>query len=201
MLTILLDYRDDLDTSIASVIYDNLESRLSQLIYIYLDVMLNDNYVSIDRIPLLASSTRIIELMFEIFVVNECHKKLKLDSVIVDSTEVRLKPVRKVVDIDIDITTYNSFLLNEPLPYSLDNIYIYHNGRILDSTLYTLAFDPEVDPSDVIVSWEDGDIEGLELAHSFVVDYYTEEAYLRETDIDTEIVDEDYLVHNYEEDT
>ena len=201
MMILLLDYRDDLDVDISDLVYDNLESRLSKLVYIYLDVMVNDEYSSIDRIPLLDDSTRTIDLMFEIFTCNECHKKLKLDTVIVDSSTVRLKPVRKVVEIGSDTTTYNSFTIDDPLPYSLDNIYIYYNGRVLDSTLYTLEFDPVVDPTDVVVSWDDGDIEGLELAHTFVVDYYTSEDYSLETNIVSEVIDEEYLIHDYEEDT
>ena len=94
---------------------------------------------------------------------------------------------------------HNSFSIYNPIPYSLDNIDVYYNGRILDSALYTLAYDPEVDPTSVIVSWTDGDIEGLELKHAFVIDYYTSESYLWETEIVEEIIDAEFDINLYED--
>jgi hypothetical protein len=196
MMDLLLLYRETEGTDLTNVSYGELESKLSKLIYIYLDVMVNNEYRSIDLLDALVSTDRIIENMFEIYVVNECHKKLKLDTVIVGSLEERLKPVRKRFDVDAAMLVNKSFLVTDPLPYSFENVSLYYNGRLVSTSLYTLEYDPPAYMTSVIVVLSD-DLYYAE-GGKFVIDYYTRAVYTPTTPIVNIIVDEENEIHDYE---
>jgi len=135
ILNMLVDYRKNIIPNISLFNYVN-SSNLSKLIYIYLDLMINNNYQKIEDM-LVSSSNNILESLFELYVINESHKYMKTSSFLIDSSDVELRPIREKIIIDQDIINNNNITINE-YPYN-SNIEVFYNGNNLDSSLYNIV--------------------------------------------------------------
>lgn len=76
LLRKLLEYKTTGTTDISGIVYSNLTTKLSKLIYIYLDAMLNSSYTYYDTSSLVSDSTSLVECMFESYVINEIFEKV-----------------------------------------------------------------------------------------------------------------------------
>lgn len=72
MLDVLLQYRiDSTSVTLIDIIYDNLSTTLSKLIYIYLDFKINNNYSLFDNTTLISSDTEVLENFYESFIIDK----------------------------------------------------------------------------------------------------------------------------------
>jgi len=75
MLDKLLDYRmDSTSCDISYITYINLNTNLSKLIFLYLDLKINNNYSNYDNENLVSETTRPLEVLYENIVVEEIYK-------------------------------------------------------------------------------------------------------------------------------
>lgn len=70
LLDILLEYRLDSTSNITldDITYDDLSTSLSKLIYLYLDLKLNDSYTNFDNTTPLSSATNLLDNCYEMYV-------------------------------------------------------------------------------------------------------------------------------------
>ena len=57
--------------------FSNLDTNLSRMIYIYLDLKLNKNFDKLNNNFLVSDSTNLLETLFEVYLINESHKTIK----------------------------------------------------------------------------------------------------------------------------
>ena len=169
MLDLLLNYRLNLSVDLSSIIYANLENILSKLIYIYLDLMLNNHYNNIINIlqPLVNSSNDIIIKLYCTYIINESYKKIKNTTFLVDSEVQILRPVRQKYTVDSSIYENNFIRIEDEIPFSLDNIFLYKNGDLQTSN----AYDVIVDSTSATVSWTINSM-NVNVDDVIIVDYY-----------------------------
>jgi hypothetical protein len=71
MLDLLLQYRiDSSSVSLISIVYDDLSTNLSKLIYHYLNFKINNEYALFDTTTPIASSDSVLENFYESFIVD-----------------------------------------------------------------------------------------------------------------------------------
>lgn len=75
MLDLLLSYRrDPLSVSIDSTSYEVLTTNLSKLIFIYLDLKVNENYSWYDNSTLISDESNVLECIYENYIIEEIFK-------------------------------------------------------------------------------------------------------------------------------
>lgn len=197
MLSSLMEYRWNGATYDTTGFDTNLlTTDLSHLIYLYLEAMQTYDYSCIDDIIVYQpNSTDVVSNMFYLYVLNETHKKLKLDDIIIEGENVRTRIQR------LRLRLTNETILSPCVPVNLSGyietggMYVYINSfemrtpdhyTITDATDstdaydYTFCFDP------VAVSAREGDY--------IVIDYYT-------SDMTSEIYDPDTAIYSWEDGT
>ena len=78
MLDLLLTYRTDSTAviNLSSIIYENLSTPLSKLIYIYLNFKINNDYTEFDNSIPLSSSVQVLENFYESYLVDTIFKHI-----------------------------------------------------------------------------------------------------------------------------
>lgn len=75
MLDKLLEYRiDSTGTVLIGIDYDSLNTRLAKLIYIYLDLKINEDFSKYDNTTLIADPTNVLENCYELYVSEQIFK-------------------------------------------------------------------------------------------------------------------------------
>ena len=134
LLDILLDYRingTDSSSEIDIIVYDELESSFSKLIYVYLELMINSNVSIYSTDTLLADSDRFIELIYEKYVIDTYFRIIKNNYLILDSTAT-LKIIELESQIDkFELSYYHIITKKIALshtPKELDDVNVIING-------------------------------------------------------------------------
>ena len=84
LLDALLQYRSDstsviiidsvlvsFNSNVLHATYSNLSTNLSRLIFLYLDLKINNNYSNYDNTTLIATSTSVLENQYEVYVLDQ----------------------------------------------------------------------------------------------------------------------------------
>lgn len=72
MLDKLLEYRlDSTSVSIVGIDYDTLSTSLSKLIYIFLDLRINQSYTHYNTPDLISSPGQVLENLYEAFIIEQ----------------------------------------------------------------------------------------------------------------------------------
>lgn len=175
MLDTLLDYRAFGIFSLDTTGFSALEHPLSQSIYIYLDVIGNHDLDSIDLLTQMSPPTKILDILFDIYVTNECHKFLKDSNILMDNDVIETYINRKRVCLTEENIVEKSFEVNSPLPISKETIFLYFNGTLVEEADFTLEFFPEESPVTAIIHvFDDGDPE-LKDGDCFIIEYQSYE--------------------------
>lgn len=175
MLDKLLEYRYSTSTSLTGIAYTSLDTNLSKLIYIYLDLMINSNYSRLNSSSLISSSSNLLDNLFEVYVINEAHKAMKSWSTIIDANLLELRLVHDVILITEEMETLEEIVLTKPSYDS--NINIWVNGEKLDSDEFDILFVYDSTGGDstsysTYITWEDKDADIIE-NDTLVAEYYT----------------------------
>lgn len=170
LLTHLYQYRINGTTDISSIVYANLSSNISKLIYIYLDAMINDDYDLVDDIIPISASTNMIDNLFELYVINEIYRKINNSTDLVDNTYINTRPGRSKIVITSGMITNKECSTNEEA-YNLNYFYLFRNGNLLESSYYDV-----MDASaSVTISWSNKDLEDeIEVGDILIADYLVE---------------------------
>lgn len=81
LINILLAYRTSGTGTIGWINYDNLSTNLSKMLYIYLDLVLNNNTSRFNNITLMSDSSSLLETMFEIYLCDKIFEYIETQSV------------------------------------------------------------------------------------------------------------------------
>ena len=166
LLDILLDYRLTDTCDLSTIIYENLNKNLSKMIYQYLDLMINDNTVYFNEY-VFGDSNNILEMMYESYLINEAHKKIKNLGYLLNGTTITTRPERfKTVLTSED--EENQYVVLTSAPVDNINFYVFKNGNLLDNNSYVLS---ENIDGDYIISWTGEDILFKE-GDTLIADYY-----------------------------
>jgi len=169
LLNKLLTYRSTNTVDLTDIEYTDLEGRLSKLIYQYLNFMTQDEYQTLNVSDLISESGNLLENLFELFVINEAHKKMKNSSIIVSGSTIILRPQRDLQEIDEDIVLSKQWETLET-PYSTAEFYVFLNGNLLTDSQYNLI---DTTNLTVLIDWNSTGLSVVE-DDVMIADYYTE---------------------------
>lgn len=171
LLDELFNYRTGNTVDLNSITYDDLDYNLAKLIYIYLDLMVNGNYTRLDTIDIISNEDSIIDNMFELYLLNESHKLLRLRKDLLISDMVYLKPIRKRYLVD-DATNFYNIEISDELPNDIDKICVIKNGEFMN----TETFNVIDDTTSVTLELDSTGITGFNLNDNdiIIIDYFTD---------------------------
>jgi len=174
LLSKLLNYRLGKIPSLSGIVYNDLNTTLSKLIYTYLDLVLNQNYSVLNDNSVISTEGNTLEALFELYVVNESYKVMKNWTNLIDANLLELRLVHEVKTISSAIETDKEISLEEVVyDYNID---VYHNGaKLTFDTDYIIMIDSTTGDSTAVVTWvvwEDKDINIVE-DDILVIEYYT----------------------------
>lgn len=72
----LLEYKQTGSTDISGIVFNNLTTNLSKLIYLYLDLKINNDYSLYDNNILISDATSILENAFEAYLIQEMFRQI-----------------------------------------------------------------------------------------------------------------------------
>lgn len=175
MLDKLLEYRTTSTTNISNIVYDNLTTNLSKLIYIYVDLVVNGAYSRLNDASILSDNDNLLDSLFEIYVINEAHKIMKTWSSIIDTNRVELRLVHDVIIVTEDMETFEEAALEEST-YDT-NIDVYVNGEQLETDEFDIFYVIDSTGGDTTslttyITWEDKGLDIIE-NDTMVAEYYT----------------------------
>lgn len=150
MLILLTEYRLGSTPDLSLVDYGTLDQTLGQMVYNYLDLVINFNFDNINTSTPSSDSSDLLESLFEIYLTNESHKLIRSWSFLIDSGVVSLRPWRQKNQITETELTDNSIPFVY-IPYSEDGLNIHVNGKSVDSSLFTID---RTDPDQPLLTWD-----------------------------------------------
>jgi len=161
LLNVLFDYRTtgtDSSAELDIIVFDDLESGLSKLIYIYLQLMIYDNFEIYNNDITYANPDRLIELIFEKYVVDSYFRVCKNSYLVLDTTTTlaitELQSKEEVFTLtDSDITTKQVVLSH--IPRELEDVTVIIDGNIKK---ITFDYDIYIQESLAFLTWADLDL-------------------------------------------
>jgi len=76
LLNKLLEYRTDQTCSIYDIVFDDLTTSLSKLVYIYLDLKLNDSYEQYNNPDIISQSGEILASCYEAYIIEQIFESI-----------------------------------------------------------------------------------------------------------------------------
>jgi len=165
LLNLLLQYRLTETCDLSSIDYESLQKKLSKMIYQYLDLMINDNTTYFDN-NVFSDPDDILESMYESYLLNEAHKKIKNLKFLSESITTILRPERYKVVINKEIENDKMVRIDD-IPYNEIDFFVFRNGDLLDKNAFNLINDT----TGYTISWIDKDTEFKE-NDILIADYY-----------------------------
>jgi len=160
LLDLLFLYKTEVDIStiFAQIDYNKLSSCLSKLIYIYLDIELNNNYSLYDNEIPVTDQSRLICWLYEKFVIDHLYRKLMFkpaQSMVTyfgptDSTSV--EPRLQIVNIE----TKSYHIEKDKPPLGENYIFLVHDGiyQVLYKDYNYQVVGADTTSADYFINWE-----------------------------------------------
>jgi len=140
LLDILLCYRIGFDstscdstTTLDIITYEDLNSGLSKMLYVFLDMVINDKYDHFED-SRMSDSNRLLEIIYEKYLIDFYFRRLSESYLACDTTSglitIELQyssTIKKITQLDI----INKNIILNPIPYNSDDISIIKNGEKL----------------------------------------------------------------------
>lgn len=177
LLDKLLEYRiaenDTRYPDLSSIDYSTLSTNLSKLIFLYLDLVINNNFDNLNNLDLISSESSNLENLFEIYVTNETYKAISNWSFVIDTGISELRPAHDRFEVTDAILSVEKVRLRD---YTYDfDIYVYWNSKLLshENDEYDLIqiYDDEIGLFITDVSWKDKG-HNIKKNDFIVVEYY-----------------------------
>ena len=141
MIDKLIDYRLGNTVSLDDVVYEEINYTLAKLIYIYLDLMVNGNYLELDTTNTISSDASVVDNLFELYVLNESHKLIKTWKTFADVSVTELRPVRKKFVLDTSSVETGYLTITSEIPNDPERMYLYKNGELQPQSYYSYTSD------------------------------------------------------------
>jgi len=153
LLDKLYEYRTDSTCDISEITYTLLSTKLSKLIYIYLDLVLNNNYTYLNAETIISSNENNLENLFELYVINEAHKIISVWETIIDTGVLELRPISTIVTVTDEMITDSEIQLeNEVYQNELD---LFINGNLINDSDFNIENQNTITWSDLSISEND----------------------------------------------
>ena len=168
-------YRGGSTPALNDVVYADLPTSLSKLIYIYLDLKINGNFDLLNIEVPIAAEDDLLGTLFEVYVVNESHRYIRNLNYMLDTEMVYLRPVRDNITLTSTIITNRKAALSET-PSNVSEFWVFWNGDLQANTHFGIDT-TGIDMTGVtaVISWEEGYFDFSE-NDMLIVDYHTEVA-------------------------
>lgn len=165
----LFNYRNGVHVNLTPFNFDLL-SKLSKLIYIYLDTHINLNFERFKTTdPLITSTDSIYLKLFELYVTNEAFKVIRTTEEVLNVGEYRYIPIRQKLKVDSSILTDGFVVLNK-VP-NMDMVsYFVLNGDVVKKEDYQISLSDDHTVYGVV--WDSNQV-SLKLNDIIIIDYYT----------------------------
>lgn len=132
LLDILFLHKTGTDVSnyLIQIDYNSLPSPLSKLIYIYLDIEVNNNYYLYDNDTPINDEDRLIVTLYEKFVMDHLYRKISSRPIVPTGTYFGESDYTHIIDRlnDTNITNKQYYLPIDMRPISGDYIFLVHDG-------------------------------------------------------------------------
>ena len=171
LLDLLLQYRKGVTPDLSITDSSSFSTKLSQLIYNYLNLMVNSDFSELNNIETITTEGNYLENLFEMYVINESHKTIRNWAYIVDSGLVELRPVRDVFIMSTKEIEEKQFNGSDSFFYDSD-LSVYLNSKKLNNNYdYNVLIDGTSDFR-ISIDWNDT---GLNVKENdiMVLDYYS----------------------------
>jgi len=145
-------------------------TKLATMIQIYIKMRLNNDFGFITTLSDIYDPESKLNVMYYIYLINESHRYLKTNEVMIDSNIVRLVPVRKYYILTETDIYDGYFSVSDPDPYNTENIFIYLNYELLENNEYNSVWAEE--STDTTKIYWGPDISVVK-GDSVIIDYYT----------------------------
>ena len=147
MLDKLYNYKTGKNVNLDDIIFDELDSCLAKLIYIYLDAVLNDSYEHYDSIECISNATDILCSLYEKHVLNFLYLlRSKSYGVIWNDSDIinnKIVPIRedffvilkkKIVRTRVtqQVLYTKKFIISDDVPWNRKDFTFYKDGMILE---------------------------------------------------------------------
>ena len=152
----------------------NPQTNLSKMIQLYILMRVEQNFDYINNLDNILTTPfeNTLEYLYFLYLINETHRFLKINKIMVESSPIRLIPVRTAYTITQDDITAGYFVLSNPAPYPDTDVYVYHNGLLWNTDEYEIQYSMDsTSTANVIWNSEKVLVENKDYT---VIDYYTD---------------------------
>ena len=142
LLDELFKYKNAVTPYLSSFDSTSCDTKLSYLIFSYMDTMINRNYdwiLNLNTINELYPNATFLENIYEIYISNLLHEEIKTWITLMDSKSVHLYPVRRRFYLTSTQIVDETIIITSPIIYDMDTIKVYLNGNRLDNSLLTFT--------------------------------------------------------------
>ncbi len=193
MFDMLHQYRLGNIPDLTSVDTSFLTTKMSKMVYSYLDLMLNLNFDPFfNDSSVFSTPGNTLETLYEVYLMNEAHRTIKNWNFLIDSGVVITRPWRDKSALAVDQVTRRRLRLCYEPSENTDMVVLL-NGKVLGDTSYRVVTDSTGMDS---TSFTDGTCASgyaIEISESVdiavgdyvLIDYYTEEALVVDPNCDT----------------
>ena len=204
MLDSLLTYRLLGECDIDEINYESLDTNISKLLFVYIDMLYNNNFDSTDYLESI-QPTNVIEKMLKLFVINESHRVIRDSRLLIDSKEIRLYLYRRLFILNANIIAERKIIVSGKIYNGLYHVFV--DGYLLEQGDYTIrelneedyenGYDFDYEEGGFLISWDiNSDI--FKENSILVIDFYSDIKGTRhECNIDTVFVNELQAINTY----
>jgi len=162
MLDLLLLYR--VGGSVDLPEFADMTTRLSQLIWTYLDLIYNQGYAKLKIIDTFLPHRNELDYFYEIYVINEAHKKIKNWDFLLESDHVKLFEVRISITVSEDDIENGNVSITDNLPYESSTISHFVNSEMSSSNVVIERGETELS---VLLS------QNIKVGDTIILEYYS----------------------------
>lgn len=194
LLTLRLTGECDID----EINYESLNTNISKLLFVYIDMLYNNNFECVNYLETIDPSN-IIEQMLKLFVINESHRAIRDSRLIIDSAEVRLYPYRRLYTLTSAILETRRIIVTGKIYNNLYHVFL--DGFLLEEDDFNITelSGEEYDYDDVsfLISW-DADNDIFKENSILIIDFYSDvKGVQHECSIDTVFLNNLHAINTY----
>jgi len=156
MLDLLLDFKAGRPVDISNISYNMLASSLSKLIYIYLDLELNNNYERYNTDTPINTANRLLAWAYEKWFLDHYYRRLKFSPVIpYDQNFRETGNASQIITLtESNITSKSITFPTDKIPISGDYIFIvYDSLEQIQGTDYTFYYNQDSENPIARIEW------------------------------------------------
>jgi len=157
MLKLLQNFKNNINVDISTIIYDDL-SCLSKLIYLYLNLEINNDFSLYDDESLVNYSDRLLVTLYEKYIIDHYYKKCsyKFASSLDQTFFGNCYSMSQIIDLtSTDLTNKYWSFPSDKYPIDSRSVFVVHNSDVQSyDTDYTVLIDTSVIPHVYRLVWD-----------------------------------------------